>query len=243
MAWIPGYWGWDDDRSDFLWVSGIWRNLPPGRQWMPGYWAQSDKALSGRQATGPMRKRTKFSICPSHPRRSRRARTLPRHRPTTLGSPAAWVWQENRYAWRPGSWVAGQQDWQWVPAYYVWTPRGYVFNDGYWDYSVVRRGVLFAPVYFSGDAYNQRGFSYSPSTVINPAVFASHLFLRPSYGHYYFGDYYAPNYANAGFSPWFAFQSSGVGYDPFFAQERVAASAGPRLGEQHRGELPQFPRP
>jgi YXWGXW repeat-containing protein len=23
VAWIPGYWAWDDERSDFLWVSGI----------------------------------------------------------------------------------------------------------------------------------------------------------------------------------------------------------------------------
>ncbi len=36
VAWIPGYWGWDDERSDFLWVSGVWRALPPGRQWVPG---------------------------------------------------------------------------------------------------------------------------------------------------------------------------------------------------------------
>ena len=38
VTWIPGYWGWDDERNDFLWVSGIWRALPPGRQWVPGYW-------------------------------------------------------------------------------------------------------------------------------------------------------------------------------------------------------------
>ena len=36
-----------------------------------------------------------------------------------------------------------------MPAHYVWTPRGYVFVDGYYDYSVARRGVLFAPVYFN----------------------------------------------------------------------------------------------
>src|SRR5258708_427158 len=23
VAWIPGYWAWDDDRDDFLWVSGL----------------------------------------------------------------------------------------------------------------------------------------------------------------------------------------------------------------------------
>ena len=39
VTWIPGYWAWDDAREDFLWVSGIWRELPPGRQWIPGYWA------------------------------------------------------------------------------------------------------------------------------------------------------------------------------------------------------------
>ena len=46
VTWIPGYWGWDDERSDFLWVSGIWRDLPPGRQWVPGYWGQVRPGLS-----------------------------------------------------------------------------------------------------------------------------------------------------------------------------------------------------
>src|SRR5436190_8463277 len=41
VTWIPGYWAWDDERSDFHWVSGVWRALPPGRQWVPGYWTQS----------------------------------------------------------------------------------------------------------------------------------------------------------------------------------------------------------
>src|SRR5688572_6510094 len=41
VEWIPGYWGWDDERNDFLWVSGIWRDVPPGRQWVTGYWGKS----------------------------------------------------------------------------------------------------------------------------------------------------------------------------------------------------------
>src|SRR4051812_28874805 len=40
VTWIPGYWAWDDERGDFLWVSGIWRAMPPGREWVPGYWGQ-----------------------------------------------------------------------------------------------------------------------------------------------------------------------------------------------------------
>ncbi|MGB3118086.1 MAG: hypothetical protein WBE58_04635, partial [Verrucomicrobiales bacterium] len=39
ITWIPGYWAWDDERSDFLWISGTWRALPPGREWISGYWA------------------------------------------------------------------------------------------------------------------------------------------------------------------------------------------------------------
>jgi hypothetical protein len=38
VAWIPGYWVWDEELGDFLWVSGIWRNPPPGRQWVPAEW-------------------------------------------------------------------------------------------------------------------------------------------------------------------------------------------------------------
>jgi hypothetical protein len=56
--------------------------------------------------------------------------------------------------------------------------------------------------------------------VINPTVFSNHLFLRPSYGHYYFGDYYASTYSSRGFSPWFSYASSRSGYDPFYAHER-----------------------
>src|SRR5262249_3588812 len=36
--WIAGYWAWDDERSDFLWVSGTWRTPPPGERWVAGYW-------------------------------------------------------------------------------------------------------------------------------------------------------------------------------------------------------------
>src|SRR5262245_20378706 len=48
VVWVPGYWAWDDERNDYLWISGVWRNMPPGRQWVSGYWA---KAASGYQWT------------------------------------------------------------------------------------------------------------------------------------------------------------------------------------------------
>jgi hypothetical protein len=80
---------------------------------------------------------------------------------------------------------------------------------------------LFAPVYLQSNIYGQPGFVYSPAYAINPAIFASSLFLRPNYGHYYFGDYYGPNYAGAGFYPWFSFNNQFQnGYDPIFASQR-----------------------
>src|SRR5262245_18645053 len=42
VVWVPGYWAWDDDKSDFLWVSGFWRVPPAGRKWVPGYWHKGD---------------------------------------------------------------------------------------------------------------------------------------------------------------------------------------------------------
>lgn len=220
LAWIPGYWAWDDERNDFMWVSGIWRALPPGRQWVPGYWGQSQQGFQWTSGYWADSAASETDYLPEPPATVEAGPNIAAPTADDIWLPGCWVWQQNRYAWRPGYWTKGNQDWDWVPDHYVWTPSGYVFVDGYYDYSVPRRGIVFAPVYFDGGLRTQRGFSYMPSTVINPAVFLSHLFVRPGYGHYYFGDYYGSNYTNAGFSPWFAYHSSHRGYDPIYANQR-----------------------
>jgi hypothetical protein len=54
------------------------------------------------------------------------------------------------------------------------------------------------------------------------SAFTNHLFLRPRYQHYYFGDYYATNYHAAGFYPSYSYSrnSGRYGYDPIYAHER-----------------------
>ncbi len=220
VAWVPGYWAWDDERSNFLWVSGIWRDLPPGRQWVPGYWGQSGSAYqwtSGYWANGQA---ANVEYLPEPPATAENGPNIAAPSPDNIWLPGSWMWNQDRYAWRPGFWAGAQPNWDWVPSHYIWAPRGYVYVDGYWDYSIGRRGVLFAPVFFNGGMYTQPGFSYSPSTVINPAVFADNLFLRPQYQHYYFGDYYAANYQTEGFYPSYSYNSGRQGYDPIFAHER-----------------------
>jgi hypothetical protein len=220
VAWIPGYWGWDDDRSDFLWVSGIWRDLPPGRQWVPGYWGQAGQGYQWTSRYWAGAQVGDVAFLPEPPTSAEAGANVAAPSPDAIWLPGSWIWNQNRYAWRPGFWAAAQPDWDWIPAHYVWARRGYVFVDGYWDYSIGRRGVLFAPVYFSADMYTRAGFAYSPTIVINPAVFADNLFLRPQYQHYYFGDYYAANYQAAGFYPSYSYNSGRYGYDPIYAHER-----------------------
>jgi hypothetical protein len=220
VTWIPGYWAWDDERSDFLWVSGTWRALPPGREWMAGYWGKTTQGYqwtSGYWADATAQETTYLPPPPAT------VEVGPNIAAPSLDygwAPGCWIWYQGRYAWRPGYWARGRADWDWTPDHYVWTPRGCIFVGGFWDYPVARRGVLFAPVYFEASVYSRPAYHYSPTIVIELGVFTDHLFLRPRYQHYYFGDYYAASYHQEGFYASFSFQSSRYGYDPIHAHQR-----------------------
>ena len=220
VAWIPGYWAWDDERNNFLWVSGIWRALPSGRQWMPGYWNKVEQGAQWISGYWADAKLNDVEYLPEPPATVEIGPNIAASSTDQTWLPGCWVWHQDRYAWRPGFWANVQPNWVWVPAHYVWAPRGYVFVDGYWDHSISRRGVLFAPVYFDEGIYTHPGYSYTPTTVIDLSVFDNHLFLRPRYQHYYFGDYYAANYRGAGFLPWFSINVGHTGYDPIYAHNR-----------------------
>ncbi|HSY18464.1 MAG TPA: hypothetical protein VK815_09035, partial [Candidatus Acidoferrales bacterium] len=219
VTWIPGYWAWDDERTDYLWVSGTWRALPPGRAWMAGYWGKTTAGYqwtSGYWADATISDTT---YLPAPPATVEVGPNIEAPSADYEWSPGGWLWFDGRYAWRPGYWVLGRADWDWCPSHYVWTPRGYIYIEGFWDYPVERRGVLFAPVYFDAGIYSRHGYRYSPTIVIGLGVFSDDLFLRPSYGHYYFGDYYDPGYVRGGFYVSFSFQSGRRGYDPIFAHQ------------------------
>jgi hypothetical protein len=220
ITWIPGYWAWDDERSDFLWVSGTWRALPPGRQWIAGYWGTVTDGYqwtSGYWADAAVEETT---YLPKPPATVEDGPSTEAPSKDYGWTPGSWMYQQDRYAWSPGYWAQGRANWDWTPAHYVWTPRGYVYVGGFWDYSVERRGTVFAPVYFDSGVYSQPGYSYAPSIALDLALFAEHLFLRPRYNHYYFGDYYAPSYDQGGYYAAASYQSYRNGYDPIYAQQR-----------------------
>jgi hypothetical protein len=220
ISWIPGYWAWDDERTDYLWISGTWRALPPGRQWTTGYWnttGQGYQWISGYWADSSVQEVTYLPKPPVTVEAGPNVEAPSRNHSWTPGS---WLWQQERYAWRPGYWAEGRSDWDWIPAHYVWTPRGYVFVDGYWDHSFDQRGVIYAPVYFQSGYASRPGYSYTPAVAIGLAAIVEHLFLRPNYHHYYFGDYYGRSYRDSGYYSPYAYQSSRYGYDPVYSYRR-----------------------
>ena len=221
VQWIPGYWAWDDTRNDFIWVSGIWRNLPPGRQWVPGYWAQGDGGYRWVPGFWTSTVQQDVQYYPAPPASLEAGPSSPPPSANSVWSPGYWDWQGDHFVWRPGFWVSFQPDWVWVPAHYVWTPNGCLFVDGYWDLPVVRRGTPFAPVYFVQPVVRQPRLVYTPTISLLASVMVTSLFVRPSYNQYYFGDYYAESDARAGILPWYSFHQSHRGYDPVFAHYSV----------------------
>ena len=218
-VWVPGYWSWDADRNNYIWVSACWRAAPPGMYWVPGYWAQvADGWEWVAGFWSPMTNQEIEYLPPPPAVEDVQPPTPPS--PDNIWVPPCWYWHQNQYIRRPGYWLTAQTDWIWVPSHYIWTPRGYVFVAGHWDYTLERRGILFAPVYFPHSVYTRVGFSYSPSIVIDIGALSFSLFTYPRYSHYYFGDYYDNAYLRIGIYPWFETERFRTWYDPIYQHDR-----------------------
>jgi hypothetical protein len=204
VAWIPGYWSWDDDRNDFIWVSGVWRELPPDRQWVPGYWTSSREGWQFVSGFWANNSRNEIEYLPRPPDPIERGPSSPRIGADDYWSPGCWVWVNTRYAWQSGYWVPQHTGWVWTPAHYVWTPRGYVYVSGYWDHDIIHRGVMFAPVYYSSPIYRRADYYYSPQIVIDIFFALDNFFVQARSHHYYYGDYYDARYGDRGYEPWYS---------------------------------------
>jgi hypothetical protein len=202
VVWIAGYWAWDDDRNDFLWVSGCWRTKPPDKEWVPGYWREEGKGWQWVpgfwQESEGAGKAKAVTYYPEPPAPPQVAPPGAPPAPDTFYVPGYYVWTGDHYVWHAGYWARVQPGYVWVPAHYRWTPYGYVYVAGYWDYALPRRGMLYAPVVVDV-AVVPAGFVYTPVYAVSDVVVLDTLFVRPCCCCYYFGDYYGPRYVGLGF--------------------------------------------
>ena len=216
VEWISGYWAWDEDRSEYLWISGFWRAMPPGRRWVPGYWAETAEGHQWVSGFWAAANQPQITYLPPPPASLDVGPSTPAPDPDQFWVPGCWKWRGSSYAWRAGYWTDSRTDWIWVPAHYVWTPNGCMFVDGYWDYVPIRRGLLFAPVYFRSTVWRRPNYVYCPSVVIDSYRLTNHFFVFPRWRHYYYGDYYASSYVTMGIYPWFSFHERRGCYDPIY---------------------------
>ena len=221
------YWAWNDDATDFLWVSGTYRIVPPARHWVPGYWNKADEGWQRVVGFWADQEKAHIELLPTPPEPIEEAVPAAPAEASAF-QPGCWIYRENRYLWRAGFWAANRADWIWTSDSYVWTPGGYAFVDGYWDHSFRNRGLLFAPVTIDRRFSNRADWSYQPSYVVYDGFLLSSLFVRPSYGQYYFGDYYDQRYDRLGFVPWHDFRYGRSIGDPLFThyQWQNRANAG-----------------
>jgi hypothetical protein len=229
VVWMPGYWAWDADREDYIWVSGFWRATPPAKVWMPGSWRKVDNGYQWVAGfwNVAQQETAQIQYLPQPPAPVDVGPTTERPTPTAIYVPGAWVYRDARYAWRPGYWIEYKPNWIWVPAHYRWTPAGYVFIDGYWDYALADRGMLFAPAYVPSAVYLRSGYYYTPTVVVRDQCVFGALFVRRGHGCYYFGDYFEPRYATVGYVSWCGY-SGGSNvvvvrgwYDPMYSYYSV----------------------
>jgi hypothetical protein len=247
VQWIPGYWQWDAQKNDFIWVSGFWRDSPTGRHWVPGFWAKVPKGyrwVSGHWA-GEQERDYQFVEPP--PNNPDLGPTTPAPDAESFYIPGTWFYGNQGYYWREGYWAGVRPGLIWVPACYFWTPYGWAFTNGYWDYALADRGLLFAPICITGGTFIG-GFTYRPCFAVSFGVFAGSLFCHTHCGHYFFGNYYGSTHAGFGYVPWVT--SAGRSFDPLFAHEQWLNRGNPNwlanqriaLAGRTNGTLPAPPR-
>lgn len=219
VEWVPGYWAWEGDDKAYLWVSGFWRDMPPGRRWVPGTWQEADDGWYWTAGFWAAENQEAIEYVPPPPQNIDAGPSVRPVNETDIYIPGSWVWQETRFFWRPGYYVEYRPEWVWVPARYVWTPGGCIFVEGYWDYPLHMRGMLFAPIRPLVDVV---AFIYRPAYVIQTDFLMTAMFVGPARRHYYFGDYFEPAYERRGFVAWNNYQPLRRVPDPVFGYYRAA---------------------
>lgn len=190
-VWIPGYWDWDIELQDFIWISGIWRKPPPNHQWISGSWKKSDQGwvrLPGFWSAKPSEELTAIPIAPPA--------SLEENTGTSPGTDYFWspgFWSYNsgtkKYTWMSGSWIPFDEEWILVPAHYVWRDKGFFFIEPYWDWNLTTRGTPYIALNIPQTL--RSGYVSTPSVKTAPqAIYQYYFPWYPNYLHLFQHQYY-----------------------------------------------------
>lgn len=215
--WLPGYWGWEEEQEDFVWVSGVWRVPPPGMRWVPGYWSARDDNFAWTPGFWFANEAARLQYSFNPPAQPKDEPEQPAAATNQFYVPGYWAAADDKYIWRRGHWAKFYEGWVWMPTRYATTPAGSALVKGYWDYPLARRGVLFAPV--SPTKGSEQPGTFTPEITLDVRRLGDFLFTWTAYGHYCFGDYFGDRPTQLRIRPWFA-----MPHDPLFAYENWGRS-------------------
>lgn len=222
-VWLPGYWAWERADERFVWIPGIWRIAPPGMRWSPGYWSEADGRATWIAGFWYPRDRVQLRYLPEPPTEAGDEERGAAPAGDFFYVPGYWVFSGGKYVWRSGHWSPAHTGWVWMPTRALSTPGGNLLLPGYWDYTLSKRGVLFAPLAPAGDDVagaaqdRRRPAVVTPRVAIDARRLGEYLFIDAASQHYCFGDYFAAQPDSPGMTAWFDF---GEGSDPLFGYER-----------------------
>lgn len=213
VQWISGYWQWDVEKKDYIWVSGFWRNAPPGRSWTPGEWRAENGQY--RYIPGfwrPSDQNSRRIDLPEPPKTVENGPNVPAPHKDAIWIPGHWVHRNENYVWQPGYWGEIEANMMWTPPQYNYTGSGYCYTPGYWDYTFEDRGLLYAPVYFTEPLWLNAGWRFCPRFGVSVGFgggwgwgwggFYDSLFIGPGCSSFWFGGFWGPTCWGAGFRPW-----------------------------------------
>jgi len=223
VKWVPGYWQWDAEKEDFIWISGFWRNVPPGRSWQAGEWIEKNGKWQYTPGFWRPTDMNNWRVdLPEPPKSVERGPNTPADNSNAIWVPGTWEYRNEQFVWRPGYWAYANGNQVWQPGQYLATGSGYCYNPGYWDYPLEDRGLLYAPVYFTDPLWNTPGWYYRPRFAFNlgygvgwgTGTFFGSLFYGPGYNNFYYGNYYNPWYTGGWYGApyWSPLFSIGFGF-------------------------------
>ena len=213
IEWISGYWGWDVESDDYVWVTGIWRNVPPHQQWIPGYWSQVSDGWQWISGFWTSTTAEELIYIPVPPETIDNGPSSPPPGADYFWIPGSWQYDQGQFVWQAGFWAQAQDNWVWVPNRYISTPSGCLYREGFWDYEVDTRGTVFCPMTFR-TGYSQ---SFRPQYVVEVGPYwLANLFVTPGFNHYCFGNYYGYQ-GNRQIFPWVNYHQHSRNFDPLFS--------------------------